>query len=207
MLNTLKDLWPRTAIGLRNCPMALQLLELRRAWRRWCEETAGWRQEITYNLTANTKRYNLKPGSYAAEVRRAGRVWVLSESDVTNSTRGAPLPPDAWHVERDEDRLVLVFEWAPVSADRANALIVEQVLVPETDSTEDPPSQLLNQTADALVAGALAALYLMDKKAWTNPGKGGLEENKFNNAVALGARDQDGGRRQGALVMRPANFF
>lgn len=206
MLNKLEDLLPRTAVRLRNCPAAVQLMALRAAWREFCDRSDAWREDEVMDLVADQLAYTL-PIQWEAECRRVVKAFVRSADDVTAGRDGQEIPPDRYTMKDDGATAVLTFSLAPASVAVTGGLLARVALVPYADSIENPPPERTNYGGAMLVSGALAHLYQQKGKAWFDENLFEAESERFTRAIVQASRDADADGKLGPICYRAPDWF
>ncbi|TSJ85956.1 hypothetical protein [Chitinimonas sp. BJB300] len=188
-------------------PEPVALHWLRESAAKLCTESGIWRAPIVMPVTA---------GQVATPIPLpAGAALVGIQSAKFN---GYPLTPksDAAMDEQHPDWLDGI-EGAPFcyAEGAANALTpyptatgslaLRVTLKPALAATE-LPRFLVEDYASAIQAGALAMLYLLPGKAWSNPQAVGTQMALFNDGV-LAARDRAQHGKHGAPIRTQPHFF
>jgi len=206
MLNKLEDLLPRTAVRLRNCPAAVQLMALRAAWREFCDRSDAWREDEVMDLVADQFAYTL-PITWDAECRRVVAAFVRTAADVAAGRDGEQLDPSGYKMKDNGATAIITFDLAPASVAVVGGLLVRVALVPYADSIEPLPADRLNYGGAALVSGALAHLYQQKGKAWFDANLFEAESERFTRAIVQASRDADAQGKLGPICYRPPEFF
>lgn len=175
MSTTFKAMLPKVLPSCAGCGSPMAVEAIRQAVTEFCQRTKAWQTSAQINFVADQPEYAL--------VLPANTVLV----DVVKCLYedGLPISPNTeteldkqhsgWRQTKAQrpafyylpNLSTIRFVDMPSEA-KANAVTVKLALKP-TNSAADFDTELYDQYADALAAGAKASLMLMPNKEWTNP--------------------------------------
>lgn len=150
-MENLKELIPLVLPHVRGCDNNIIKMELGNAVRRFCREAWVLRERHELSVVAGTDTYDLTVESDAI-IQQVQRV-TLDNRD---------LNPRAYTILVPEKQIIL--HYAPT---KDGVLKYEVILVPSF-TAQELNKDILERYAEAFVAGALAKLYMMPQKPWTN---------------------------------------
>lgn len=203
-----KNLLPQVQVLLPGCPEALVLDTFKATGRSFCLETEAWIEQLALiSLVASQAAYSLVP-SFEAEIKRIESVRMgttaspPTEDTTVTSPEGYDLTLSSTGIQN-----VLTFRTSHVPATaQTSGLMVKVVLVPRLDCVE-LPAWFMERWAEALVAGTLADLMAMPKKAWTNFALVGKYQATLQTHVSRARFETLRKYKNKSLVITPAQFF
>jgi hypothetical protein len=179
------------------CSRYLALQHLQQAARYFCIETEAWQEKLAaIDLEEDTVLYTLST-DYDAEIRRILKVWIRTETDVTNGDEGTLQDYDKYTFT-PAATLELDDSIEP-QADVTDGLVVKVVLVPylstdvgtvETEAGISPT--FLNLWAEAFIARAKHTLLIMPRKLWSDPNLAAYWLAEYRKQVTAAKTETDG---------------
>jgi hypothetical protein len=190
---TLASLIPDVQVEIPEIPAFVANRQILRALRDFCEQTRAWRTDIQISTTASTATVDLT----ALLPTASELVDVIT---VKNVIGGAPVEPttqarldkehalwrseealDAqWYVLDSNNTLRLVFTPSTTVANQYNARVAVKPLLATATTVDDI---IANKYDELLVHGALARLYAIPRKPWTDNNLASFHIGMFNAGI------------------------
>lgn len=143
---------------LRDCEDLLVRKALQEAYRDFCKRSAALRTWRKTEVGVDDRHFVVAP-VLSGEIDCVTRVMLEGRLD---------LPPARWVVAGDPPVLTLKYSGPRYNTDgEPDFLLVEAVEVPHLNE-ERAPKAFLRRYGDALVDGALARLYSMTNRPWSD---------------------------------------
>ena len=176
-------------MSVPRCPQALQLLALRLASRRFCEDTGMWTEDLTsFDTEADEADYELASDYDNVSIRRATKVTV---DDVE-------MTEDTWELSASG---VLTFDPAPTITELD--VVVTVVYVPDVTCVE-VVDWLITRWGEAIAAGAEAHLKrepgnTNDPNPWYDATSAAVAERRYQDGVGAAKLEIISARQSGQL--------
>lgn len=178
---------------LPGCGQALATLHIRAAAIDFCKRSMAWRVDMdAVNAKANIAEYDFEPDSGQVVVR-AMLAWYDKKQLTPKSPGELECMYSHWPSqvgtpvyftqENPSDSLILVP--MPI-ADLTKAITAKLAVKPSQTSTAIDGS-IFEEWREAIAHGALARLFALSKKPWTNATLAGYHIGEFDQKVASAA--------------------
>jgi hypothetical protein len=160
-------------MSVSHCPSPVQLQALRLAFRRFCDDTGVWTEDLTtFDTVADQAAYTLTAGYSNVVIRRVTKVTVDDADQLE----------DAWSLSPAG---VLTFDTAPTVA--GLDVVVTVVYSPETDCTL-AVDWLVARWGWVIAAGAEAHLKsdpgrANDPNPWADTASAAVAEERYRSGV------------------------
>ena len=158
---------------LAGVPMPLMSQQFSLIGREFCRATEAWVEYLSpVNIKTDIVRYAL-PMDYDVMVRRILSVRI-------NGHNSHPIHPSQYEYVDGENTIILRHK---PTADIANGLIVEVVLVPFLYSTV-LSATFLEKWGEGIAAGVKSAFMIMKNKTWSDPDRAAVYRRDYLSAQA-----------------------
>ena len=189
------------------CPVFSIWLEVKRAAQDLFSRSFAWKETLPDQaVSAGATSVVIDTGDTEKDLVKADTVWLdgrklqrktvdelnASGTDDWRTHTGVPYA----FVQISPESLILYPK--PVSA---GTLRVFAALQPSETAT-GIPDDMARQYRDTLIAGARSRLMLDTDKAWSNPGMGAIEQNKYEAGVGSAQHQAATGFGNGRITAR-----
>lgn len=174
---------------------------LKRSLQRFCQDSLIWRyefEELLLPTGETTAHFTAKEGARVFKIIRVmeqvrdGEVLVTQKTSIRHDTNKHHNTHAQWWYEAEPGLLIMNY-----AVTRDTQLRVSVALAPVDGSDKCSP-EIFELWRDTIEAGALADLYLMPNKNWSNPELGIMKRQLFDADVAkakrVHLRDMNAGR-------------
>lgn len=202
------DVWMKPLLArLRGAVPAVVRCELKAAIREFYLKTSAWREDVgPYNLKANRDTIYLNPVDAFSNVQFVVRAFTVINGArrdlVAHSIPFAPAltgeKPEKFHMQ---DPYTMVIDPIP-TADLGRVLFIGASLVPTSDA-EKMPAIATTHHFEAILDGALARLYMMPNKPYSDPLRAGAHQINFRRGISFW---RDTAQRGNTFMDRPFQF-
>ena len=192
----LTALVPDVRAEIPNIPSFVAERQLLRAARVFCQETRAWRVDFLLSVTANTPTISL-----AAQLPTGTE--LIDIISIKNISGAKPLQPKTyswldtnlsdWRTQTDAQAVYYLLDGnntlrlVPTPATTTANMYDIRVAVKPLRTATVLDDLLVNRFDEELIHGALAYLYVIPKKEWSDPGMAAFHEARFLESFA-GAR-------------------
>lgn len=189
------------------CPLPVALQKIRSAVIEFCKASRAWRYlDLTaIDAVGGQQSYTIDTGATVGTLPSGTVVAHVFQVNYNGEQIDAVTPAtfraksETWFSDQGDPECFTLFEegsislWKIPSADAAGAISIPEVALAPSETATTVDATIFERYREAIAKGALAKLYLMPGKPYSNPNLGMELEQGFRAACGgAGARASSG---------------